>query len=260
MGFQCSALSKTFASRSGDVIALQDVDFQVSEEEFVCIVGPSGCGKTTLLKIIAGLIQPSEGQIIYSEHPQNGQLHSAMVFQEQGLFPWMSVQDNVAFGLETQGTQRAERRQMARDFLTKVGLSAFVNNFPHELSGGMRQRVAILRAFLANPQILLMDEPFGSLDSQTRLVMQEELLHIWKEHRKTVVYVTHDIEEAILLGDRVLVMSGRPGRIRKDIQIPFERPRHLANRDHPEVAEIRWQIWSMLEDEVRKELGILATS
>jgi NitT/TauT family transport system ATP-binding protein len=258
MGFQCSEISKTFISRSGEVIALQAVDFLVNEEEFVCIVGPSGCGKTTLLKIIAGLIQPTSGQIIYSEQPRNGQLHSAMVFQEQGLFPWMTVQDNVAFGLETQGAQRNERRRMARDFLTKVGLAAFVNNYPHELSGGMRQRVAILRAFLANPQILLMDEPFGALDSQTRLVMQEELLRIWRDHRKTVVYVTHDIEEAILLGDRVLVMSGRPGRIRQDIQIPLERPRHLANRDHPEVAEIRWHIWSMLEDEVRRELGILA--
>jgi ABC-type nitrate/sulfonate/bicarbonate transport system ATPase subunit len=258
MGFQCRALSKTFTSRNGECIALQAVDFRVNEEEFVCIVGPSGCGKTTLLKIIAGLVQPTSGQIIYSEQPLNGQLHSAMVFQEQGLFPWMTVQDNVAFGLETQGAPRQQRRQMAQDFLTKVGLAAFVNNYPHELSGGMRQRVAILRAFLANPQILLMDEPFGALDSQTRLVMQEELLRIWKDHRKTVVYVTHDIEEAILLGDRVLVMSGRPGRIRQDIQIPFERPRHLANRDHPEVAEIRWQIWSMLEDEVRKELGILA--
>jgi NitT/TauT family transport system ATP-binding protein len=237
---------------------LQAVDFLVNEEEFVCIVGPSGCGKTTLLRIIAGLIQPTSGQIVYFEQPCNGQLHSAMVFQEQGLFPWMTVQDNVAFGLETQGAHRNERRRMARDFLIKVGLAAFVNNYPHELSGGMRQRVAILRAFLANPQILLMDEPFGSLDSQTRLVMQEELLRIWKDHRKTVVYVTHDIEEAILLGDRVLVMSGRPGHIRQEIEIPLERPRHMANRDHPEVAEIRWQIWSMLEDEVRKELGILA--
>ena len=258
MGFQCKALSKTFTSRNGECIALQAVDILVNKEEFVCIVGPSGCGKTTLLKIIAGLIQPTSGQIIYSEQSRNGQLHSAMVFQEQGLFPWMTVQDNVAFGLETQGAQRSQRRQMACDFLTKVGLAAFVNNYPHELSGGMRQRVAILRAFLANPQILLMDEPFGALDSQTRLVMQEELLRIWKDHRKTVVYVTHDIEEAILLGDRVLVMSGRPGRIRQDIQIPLERPRHLANRDHPEVAEIRWQIWNMLEDEVRRELGIPA--
>jgi len=257
MGFQCIQLSKTFSSHNGEVIALQAVDFQVGEEEFVCIVGPSGCGKTTLLKIIAGLLEPSTGQIIYSQQSADDRPHSAMVFQEQGLFPWMNVQDNVAFGLEMQGVERHLRRQQAQDFLSKVGLTDFVNNYPHELSGGMRQRVAILRAFLANPQILLMDEPFGSLDSQTRLVMQEELLRIWRDHRKTVIYVTHDIEEAILLGDRILVMSGRPGNIRQDIPIPMERPRQLSTRDHPDVAEIRWHIWKMLEDEVRKELLIL---
>ena len=257
MSFHCIQVSKIFSTRNGDVVALQAVDFLVDEEEFVCIVGPSGCGKTTLLKIIAGLVQPTSGQIVYSTEPSNGRPRSAMVFQEQGLFPWMTVQDNVAFGLEMQGVERHNRRQQAQDFLCKVGLSAFLHSYPHELSGGMSQRVAILRAFLANPQILLMDEPFGSLDSQTRLVMQEELLRIWREHRKTVIYVTHDIEEAILLGDRVLVMSGRPGKILEDISISLERPRHLVYRDHPDVAETRWQIWKMLEDEVRKELRIL---
>jgi NitT/TauT family transport system ATP-binding protein len=258
MAFQCISLSKSYMSRNGEVTALQDVDITVREEEFVCIVGPSGCGKTTLLKIIAGLIEPTSGEIRYAHGEQDGSLRSAMVFQEQGLFPWMTVQDNVAFGLETQGMNQKDRRLMANDFLTKVGLGGFIHNYPHELSGGMRQRVAILRAFLANPHILLMDEPFGALDSQTRLVMQEELLRIWRDHRKTVIYVTHDIEEAILLGDRLLVMSGRPGRIRQEIPIFLDRPRQLANRDHPEVAEIRWQIWKMLEDEVRKELSILA--
>jgi NitT/TauT family transport system ATP-binding protein len=257
MAFRCIEISKTYLTHNGEVTALQAVDFNVNEREFVCIVGPSGCGKTTLLKIIAGLLEPSNGQIIFSENGGDSRLHSAMVFQEQGLFPWMSVQDNVAFGLETQGVPMKKRRKMAQDFLTKVGLNEFMLNFPHELSGGMRQRVAILRAFLANPQILLMDEPFGSLDSQTRYVMQEELLRIWREHRKTVIYVTHDIEEAILLGDRVLVMSGRPGRIQKEIPISIERPRQLANRDNQEMAEIRWQIWKMLEDEVRKDLSIL---
>lgn len=257
MVFECIELSKSYISRGAEVTALQAVEFAVREQEFVCIVGPSGCGKTTLLKIIAGLVEPTNGKIVFSIPQSNGHLRSAMVFQEQGLFPWMSVQDNVAFGLETQGVGLQERRQLARDFITKVGLSGFMHSFPHELSGGMRQRVAILRAFLANPHILLMDEPFGALDSQTRLVMQEELLRIWRDHRKTVIYVTHDIEEAILLGDRVLVMSGRPGRIRQEIDIPLARPRHLANRDHPEVAEIRWHIWKMLEDEVRKDLSIL---
>jgi len=257
MVFECIELSKSYISRGAEVTALQAVEFAVREQEFVCIVGPSGCGKTTLLKIIAGLVEPTNGKIVFSIPQSNGHLRSAMVFQEQGLFPWMSVQDNVAFGLETQGISLPERRQLASDFIVKVGLAGFLHSFPHELSGGMRQRVAILRAFLANPHILLMDEPFGALDSQTRLVMQEELLRIWRDHRKTVVYVTHDIEEAILLGDRVLVMSGRPGRIRQEVEIPLERPRHLANRDHPEVAEIRWHIWKMLEDEVRKDLSIL---
>ncbi len=257
MAFCCNSVSKTFFTRNGEVTALQTVDFCVKEEEFVCIIGPSGCGKTTLLKIIAGLIEPSTGGIQFSRAETNGQLRSAMVFQDQGLFPWMTVQDNVAFGLETQGVSLQDRRAMADEFLSKVGLSGFLRNFPHELSGGMRQRVAILRAFLANPQILLMDEPFGTLDSQTRLVMQDELLRIWRDHRKTVIYVTHDIEEAITLGDRLLIMSGRPGKIREEIAISLERPRQLANRAHPEAAEIRWQIWKMLEDEVRKDLSLL---
>lgn len=258
MAFQCVSISKSYSTHIGEVVALKAVDFTVREQEFVCIVGPSGCGKTTLLKIIAGLIEPTGGNILFSANQNNGKLRSAMVFQEQGLFPWMTVLDNVAFGLETQGIRLHERRDLASDFITKVGLFGFIKSYPHELSGGMRQRVAILRAFLANPQILLMDEPFGALDSQTRLVMQEELLRIWKDHLKTVIYVTHDIEEAILLGDRVLVMSGRPGNIRQEIPINLERPRQLSNRDHPEVAEIRWHIWKMLEDEVRKELRILA--
>jgi NitT/TauT family transport system ATP-binding protein len=254
----CENLSVTYRSSRMTVEALHEVAFTLSENEFVCVVGPSGCGKSTLLRTIAGLIQPSAGRVVFHDHAQRAQSRCAMVFQDHGVFPWMTVLDNVAFALEMQGIGRKERHARARRFLDKIGLAEFAGAYPHELSGGMRQRVAILRAFLANPQILLMDEPFGALDSQTRLVMQEELLRIWKDHRKTVVYVTHDIEEAILLGDRVLVMSGRPGRIRMDIQIPLERPRHLANRDHPEVAEIRWQIWSMLEVEVRRELGIPA--
>lgn len=256
MGFQCLQLSKTFTTGRGEVDAVKAVDFTVSDQEFVCIVGPSGCGKTTLLRLIAGLLKPSGGQITYSTPPAPGKLQCAMVFQDQAIFPWMTVVDNVAFGLEMQGIGRNKRQQMALDFLAKVGLTTFAHSYPYELSGGMRQRVAILRAFLADPQVLLMDEPFGALDSQTRLVMQEELLRIWRDFRKTVVYVTHDIEEAILLGDRILVMSGRPLQLRQEIAIPLPRPRHLANRDHPDVAEIRWHIWKMLENEVRQELQI----
>jgi NitT/TauT family transport system ATP-binding protein len=180
-----------------------------------------------------------------------------MVFQDHGLFPWMTVIDNMAFGLEMQGVDPRKRRQQAQEFIDLFGLSGFGNNYPHELSGGMQQRVAIARAFLANPQILLMDEPFGSLDSQTRIVLQEELLRVWKDHLKTVLYVTHDIEEAVILGDRVIVLTGRPGRIREDIRVPLERPRKLTTRDDPEVNEIKWHIWKMLEDEVRR--GLQAT-
>jgi NitT/TauT family transport system ATP-binding protein len=203
------------------------------------------------------LIQPSSGQIIFDDVPRTGQLRTALVFQDLGLFPWMTVLDNVAFGLDMRNTPREESHAKAIDFLRRVGLADITRNSPHELSGGMRQRVAILRAFLAEPQILLMDEPFGALDSQTRLIMQEELVRIWREHRRTVLYVTHDIEEAILLGDRLLVMSGRPGSIRQVIPIPLERPRHLADRNHPDVAEIRLQVWEMLEDEVRRDLRVL---
>lgn len=256
MSFYCKSIRKAYPSSQGEIEALQQIEFEVSEQEFVCIVGPSGCGKSTLLKIIAGLLQPSQGSIHFQQPLLNGQLRSAMVFQEQAVFPWMTVLDNVAFGLETQGFKKNIRREKAAEFLNKVGLSKFSGVYPHELSGGMRQRVAILRAFLADPQILLMDEPFGPLDSQTRLVMQEELLRIWKAHQKTVIYVTHDIEEAILLGDRVLVMSGRPGRIREEIPISFERPRNLTLKDHPDVIEMKWRIWKMLEDEVKKDLNI----
>ena len=256
MGFHCIQISKKFPARQGEVTALDGVDFSISEQEFVCIVGPSGCGKTTLLKIIAGLLKPTTGQIVYNDHIDDDHPLSAMVFQDQGLFPWMTVLDNVAFGLEMRGVTKSVRTDQAKDFISRVGLGSFVHSYPYELSGGMRQRVAILRAFLTNPQILLMDEPFGGLDSQTRLVMQEELLRIWKDHPKTVVYVTHDIEEAILLGDRILVLSGRPGSLRADIPIPLPRPRQLTDLNRPEVVELFWQIWKMNEAEVRKELGI----
>lgn len=254
--FECQHLCKAYPVRNGVVHALEDVTFGVGDQEFVCIVGPSGCGKTTLLKLIAGLLQPTSGRIIFGARTAGGRPHSALVFQQHGLFPWMTVLDNVAFGLEMRGVGREERRHQTRIFIEKVGLAAFAHSYPHELSVGMRQRVGIARAFVADPQMLLMDEPFGSLDAQTRLVLQEELLRIWKEHQKLVVYVTHDIEEAVLLGDRVLVMTGRPGRIREEIPIPLGRPRDLSAREQPDVTEIKWHIWKMLEDEVRKSLWI----
>ena len=256
LAFSCQQISKAYPSRQGPVFALENVSFSVRQAEFVCIVGPSGCGKSTLLKILADLLQPTSGSLRYTGSA-SGKPHNALVFQEYGLFPWLTVQDNVAFGLETQAVPRAERRKQARAFLGRVGLAAFAYNFPHELSVGMRQRAAIARAFLTDPDLLLMDEPFSALDAQSKLVLQEELLKIWKEHQKMVVYVTHDIEEAVLLGDRVLVMSGRPGRIVEDIKVPLPRPRNLQDREQPAVREITWNIWKKIELEVRQSLQVL---
>ncbi len=249
-------LSKEFHARKQVVRALDDISIAVREREFVCIVGPSGCGKTTLLKIIAGLLPPSSGRITFSSEHTHAAQRNAMVFQEHGLFPWMTVLENVAFGLEMQGVSPRERRVRAHNFISKVGLSAFAQNYPHELSVGMRQRVGIARAFVADPPLLLMDEPFGALDAQTKLVLQEELLHIWEEQSKSVIYVTHDLEEAVLLGDRVLVMTGRPGRIREEIPIPLERPRDFQNKMAPQLTEIKWHIWKMLEAQVRQSLSL----
>ena len=256
MGFHCHLLSKTYQTLSGQVTALQDVTFGMARREFLCVVGPSGCGKTTLLRIIAGLLKPTSGQITFDQQSVGRQPRCALVFQEHGLFPWMKVLDNAAFGLEMQGIRQKERRERARAFIDKVGLAAFADSYPHELSVGMRQRVAIARAFVADPEILLMDEPFGSLDAQTRLVLQQELLRVWQDDRKMVLYVTHDIDEAVLLGDRVLVMSGRPGTILQDIPVPLDRPRDPLRHERPETTRIRRQIWETLRDEVLKSLHI----
>jgi len=259
MSFRCEHLSKSFALRDGIVQALEDLTFGVGEGEFVSIVGPSGCGKTTLLKLITGLLQPSAGSVVLNTLPGNGRPACALVFQEHGLFPWMTVLENVAFGLETRGVGRAERHDRARAFIASVGLAAFADAFPHQLSVGMRQRVGIARAFLADPQLLLMDEPLGSLDAQTRLLLQEELLRLWTRSRSAIVYVTHDIEEAVLLGDRVLVLTGRPGRLQGEITVPLGRPRRLEYASNPEVAVIKWQVWRMLEQDARRSLAMSCT-
>jgi NitT/TauT family transport system ATP-binding protein len=252
--FSCTALGKHFVAKEENLSALRDVTFSILQGEFVCVVGPSGCGKSTLLRVMAGLLTRSSGEMHFA-NMEGARPHTAMVFQSQGLFPWMTVLDNVAFGLEMQGVDKRARHAQARDFLEKVGLRDFIHSYPHTLSGGMRQRVAILRAFLADPEILLMDEPFGMLDAQTRIVMQEELLRLWQERRHTVVYVTHDIEEAIVLGDRILVMSGRPGRIMADIPIDFPRPRE-RDRILAKAMSLQLRIWNMLREEVARDLGV----
>ncbi|MHB8835137.1 MAG: ABC transporter ATP-binding protein [Candidatus Methylomirabilia bacterium] len=254
MAFLCRRLSHAYRVSGGPVPALDGISFAAAEHEFVCLVGPSGCGKTTLLKIVAGLIVPEAGEVVFSGNGGGDRPRTAMVFQDHGLFPWMSVLDNVAFCLEMRGVGRRERRKQARAFVERFGLGAFADRHPAELSMGMRQRVGIARAFLANPRILLMDEPFGALDAQTKAILQEELLRLWHEQFQTVLYVTHDIEEALLLGDRILVLSGRPARVLEDVAVPLGRPRILADRDRPEVIDLKWKIWRTLETEVRKTL------
>jgi NitT/TauT family transport system ATP-binding protein len=257
VGLTCERLSHRFAGSAGSVLALDEVSFRVEPGEFLCIVGPSGCGKTTLLRIIAGLLPATRGSVRFDGCPEGKQARNALVFQEHGVFPWMTVLDNVAFGLEMRGTGRAERLERASLFIERAGLAAFSDSYPHELSVGMRQRVGIARAFVADVPVLLMDEPFGSLDAQTKIVLQEELLRIWRDDQKLVVYVTHDIDEAVHLGDRVLVMTGRPGTVREDLPIPLSRPRDLTP-GQPEAMKITLHIWELLKHEVRRGLSIRA--
>ena len=256
MSFRCEHLSKSFAMQGGFVQALDDVTFSVGEREFVSIVGPSGCGKTTLLKLIAGLLRPSAGSVVVNSSGADGRPASALVFQEHGLFPWMTVLENVAFGLETRGVGRIERHERAMTFIASVGLESFAHAFPHQLSVGMRQRVGIGRAFVTDPRLLLLDEPLGSLDAQTRFLLQEELLKLWSRSRSAVVYVTHDIEEAVVLGDRVLVLTGRPGRIQGELTVPLGRPRKLEYAVDEKVSALKWEIWKMLEEEARRSLSV----
>lgn len=257
MGLQVQHLSKTFTTRNGMTVALEDVTFRLRDHEILCLVGPSGCGKTTLLKIIAGILQPSSGEVIF-ERPSALKPRAALVFQDHGLFPWMNVLDNIAFGLEMRGVGRAERTARARDYNEKIGLASFERHFPHELSIGMQQRVGIARAFIVDGETLLMDEPFGSLDAQTKQVLRDELLTLWSERQQSIVFVTHDIEEAILLGDRVLVMSSRPGHIREEIPVALKRPRGIDSQQNETINELKWHIWKMLERQVRTSLSIPA--
>ena len=246
----CSHIEKTFVSKAGDVRALDGISFSLKEGEFMAIVGPSGCGKSTLLRIIAGLTPLSGGELHFAAGENGGQPQHAMVFQEHALFPWMNIVSNVAFGLETQDIPEEVRIPRAMEALAMVGIDDFARYYPHELSGGMCQRAALARAFLRDPAILLMDEPFGSLDAQTRLILQQELLNIWEARRTSVILVTHDIEEAILLSDRILVLSGRPGKILDEIEIPLSRPRRLEGLDDPAAREIKWHIWDHLKNQL----------
>ena len=218
-----------FTPKTGTAVtALENISLDVAEQEFSVIVGPSGCGKTSLLRLVAGLIEPTEGAIWLDAKRVTGPGRDrGMVFQSYTLFPWLTVQQNVEFGLKLRGMAAAERQQIARKYLAQVGLDGFERHYPRQLSGGMMQRVALARALANDPAVLLMDEPFGALDSQTRSLMQELLLDIWQQSNKTVLFITHDVDESILLGDRVYVMTARPGRIKEVVKVELPRPRHV---------------------------------
>jgi NitT/TauT family transport system ATP-binding protein len=236
-------LGKNYVSRGSETNALVNINLRVEEGEFVCLLGPSGCGKSTLLKIIAGLIPATSGRITINGKPVSGPgPDRAVVFQDYALFPWMTVRDNIEFGLEARKLPVAERHEISSRLLKVIGLSDFAERFPHQLSGGMKQRVSIARALAVDPSLLLMDEPFGALDAQTRHLLQDELLRIWREYRKTVVFVTHSIEEAIYLSDRIVVMTARPGQVKQIAIVSEARPRDMAsfemNRRQREVRAV----------------------
>src|SRR6202171_6427028 len=248
---EIAGLRKEYGRDAGAVVALTDIDLSIAPGEFVCIVGPSGCGKSTLLRILAGLDRQSDGSIKVAA--DGWAVENAMVFQESGLFPWMNVEANVRFGLMTRGVPAQEAAARVDAALKLVGLTKFRRHYPHQLSGGMRQRSAIARAFVTDPAMLLMDEPFAALDAQNRVILHAELGRLWEQTRKTVVYITHSIDEALLLGDRTVVMTAQPGRITQVIDVPSPHPRDvLALSASAEFGRLKLEIWRVLEDEVMR--------
>ncbi len=244
---EVEGVSKVYGRRNA-VQALSEVDLEIGEGEFVCLVGPSGCGKSTLLRMMAGLHRPSSGAVHLNTTGTGHPL--SFVFQNYSIFPWKTVAENIALPLKVSGLPAAERDERVRSLMERMNLADFADARPAALSGGMAQRVSIARALAVQPEILLMDEPFAALDAQMRRVLQDELLMLWQEDRRTVVFVTHSLEEAILLGDRIVVMSARPGRIIADHRVPFERPRRPELRGTAEFAELEREIWSQMRLEV----------
>jgi NitT/TauT family transport system ATP-binding protein len=245
-------IEKKFTVTSGTITALNKISLTIDRGEFCIIVGPSGCGKTTLLRILAGLDTATTGEIkifpVHSDHPIN-----SMVFQEQSIFPWMTVRENVAYGLKMRGITQKRRTELADYYIHMIGLDSFATAYPHQLSGGMKQRVSVARAFANDPEILLMDEPFGALDEQNRMILQQELLKIWEKTKKTTVFITHSIDEALCLGDRIIVMTAHPGTVKTIIPIDLPRPREIAEiRTTLHYNELFQKIWYSLKDEVLK--------
>jgi NitT/TauT family transport system ATP-binding protein len=249
-------------SRRPEVVAVEDASITVQENEFVSLIGPSGCGKSTLLRAAAGLEVPSSGVINVQGQPIDGPgADRGMVFQAYTLFPWLTVRENIRFSLKKTILTPGEKDERVKEYIRLIGLEGFENSFPNQLSGGMRQRVAIARALVYRPKILLMDEPFGALDAQTRLLMQELLLQVWETHRSTVLFVTHDVEEAILLSDRILVMTALPGKIKTEIMIDLPRPRSVIEMEaSPKFAAYKKQLLELVREEARKSFGSLVDS
>lgn len=251
-------LSKHFPSKDGQVTALHDLNFCVHRREFLCVIGQSGCGKSTLIRILAGLETPSEGQVLVDGQPVIGPgRERGMVFQSYTLFPWLTVKQNVMFGPQMAGKADYTAESEAREWISLVGLEKFENNYPQQLSGGMKQRVAIARALANEPRILLMDEPFGALDAQTRAQMQSHLLQIWKNIDITILFITHDLDEAVYLADRILVLDARPGRVREIIEVPVPRPRTIAQFVEPEFLATKKRMQELIHPEsTQKESGL----
>jgi NitT/TauT family transport system ATP-binding protein len=243
---------RDLTKKFGELTAIDGISVEIKHGEFFMIVGPSGCGKTTLLRILAGLETTSAGTIEV-EMPHSQRPMNSMIFQGESIFPWMTVWNNAAYGLKMRGVPAATINEVVGHYLERTGLTRFAGYYPHQLSGGMRQRVSIARAFANDPEILLMDEPFSALDAQNKLLLQEELLRIWEEHKKTVVFITHSVDEAVLLGDRILVMTAQPGTVKAVVDVPLARPRDVMElQKSPAYGELIHRIWSSLRDEVQR--------
>jgi NitT/TauT family transport system ATP-binding protein len=243
-------LVRKFNTRNGEVVALNGVSLDIKENEFVCVVGPSGCGKSTILNIVSGLLEPTSGTVICNGRPIKGtSSERGVVFQQYALFPWLTVRKNIEFGLKLQKKSKKEIREITDKYLKIVDLQDFADSYPKELSGGMKQRVAIARAYAVNPEILLMDEPFGALDAQTRTQLQSELLLTWEQEKKTCMFITHDIDEAIILAQRVVIMSARPGRIKEIVNVNIPYPRDQKTKMSKEFMDIKNYVWSQVYEE-----------